>query len=238
MNENDECINLPVKFFDSYLFNEDRPKTRSEAFLDLVRKASRIDKAETRLNEQRIEYRFGEQVASLRYLAERWQWGKTKVAGFLDELIEKKLITKRTADGTTQTIITICKYERFVHRETQNTPKNGQSADSDKTVIRQNKNIKSSIKRIVSEGEKVSPLPLDEREFEFKKKVLAFSNMYDTPMLLKFLDYWTEKSENGRKMRFEKETVFEISKRLRTWESREQSKFPKQQNNKINTSAN
>jgi hypothetical protein len=40
-------------------------------------------------------------------------------------------------------------------------------------------------------------------------------------MLNKFCSYWTEKNKSGTKMRFELERVFEISKRLATWASRD-----------------
>lgn len=32
-----------------------------------------------------------------------------------------------------------------------------------------------------------------------------------------FYDYWTEHNDGGKKMRFEKEKVFDIVKRMRTW---------------------
>jgi len=37
-----------------------------------------------------------------------------------------------------------------------------------------------------------------------------------------FIDYWTEHSINGKKMRFEKEKVFDIKRRWGTWERNNQ----------------
>lgn len=61
----------------------------------------------------------------------------------------------------------------------------------------------------------------------FKEKVYQYH--YPETMLNDFLDYWTESSEKGKLMRYEKEKVFDIKKRLATWQSR--SKTFKQQNN-------
>ncbi len=40
-------------------------------------------------------------------------------------------------------------------------------------------------------------------------------------MLRAFYEYWTEHSPKGKKLRFEKETVFDVQKRLVTWAKRE-----------------
>ena len=42
-------------------------------------------------------------------------------------------------------------------------------------------------------------------------------------MLNNFVNYWTEKNKSGTKMRFELEKVFEVSKRLATWASRDKT---------------
>ena len=59
-----------------------------------------------------------------------------------------------------------------------------------------------------------------------KSRILEIDNVFVNEMtreniLPGFYDYWTEKSPKGRKMRFEKQTVWEIGKRLGTWSSRE-----------------
>lgn len=58
---------------------------------------------------------------------------------------------------------------------------------------------------------------LELRKMGFIRSVLQHSNKYSGGMLKDFSDYWTECGENDRKMRFEKEKVFEISKRLSRW---------------------
>ena len=53
------------------------------------------------------------------------------------------------------------------------------------------------------------------REVQFKNKVSDFADKYDKDTRIAFADYWTE--SGGNKMRWEKEKVFDISKRLARW---------------------
>lgn len=62
---------------------------------------------------------------------------------------------------------------------------------------------------------------LAEREKLFYEKVAAFKERYTPEMLRSFYDYWTEHSDNGLKMRFEKQPVFDLAKRLATWANKE-----------------
>lgn len=57
---------------------------------------------------------------------------------------------------------------------------------------------------------------IEERKRLFAEKVNGFLDYADS-MRKDFIAYWTEHSAHGRKMRFEKETVFDISRRLTTW---------------------
>ena len=43
------------------------------------------------------------------------------------------------------------------------------------------------------------------------------NNSVDIDTLFQFADYWLERSEGWTKYRFEKEKVFDVRKRLRTW---------------------
>jgi hypothetical protein len=83
---------------------------------------------------------------------------------------------------------------------------------------------------------------IQERKEEFWHKCLAIycgviSNA-QFELINQFFDYWTEHGENAKKMRFEKEKVFDIKKRLERWkrnqktfnyEKSNQSTFDKQQ---------
>jgi hypothetical protein len=53
------------------------------------------------------------------------------------------------------------------------------------------------------------------REVMFKRKVSEFADKYDKDTRIAFADYWTE--SGGNKMRFEKEKVFDVGRRLARW---------------------
>jgi len=64
---------------------------------------------------------------------------------------------------------------------------------------------------------------IDYRKKEFYNQLTPFILKYPKDMLREFYDYWTEIGIKDRKMRFEKEKVFGLERRLLTWYSN--SKF-------------
>ncbi len=59
---------------------------------------------------------------------------------------------------------------------------------------------------------------IEERENDFISNVIRdHCNTYPIEMITKFNSYWTERNPNGKKMRFEMQKVFDITKRLKTW---------------------
>ena len=59
---------------------------------------------------------------------------------------------------------------------------------------------------------------IEERANTFMQKVAIHIPEYSKEMLREFFDYWTEMNDGGKKMRFEMQKVFDISKRLKTWD--------------------
>jgi len=60
-------------------------------------------------------------------------------------------------------------------------------------------------------------LSIEERKANFATAISQFKNDYPRENLLAFYQYWSEHSANGKKMRFEKEKVFDIKLRLIRW---------------------
>lgn len=69
------------------------------------------------------------------------------------------------------------------------------------------------------------PATPDERAKVFMERIAEHLNTYPKEMLRNFYDYWTEKNEGGRRMRFEMQKVFDLKKRLATWSKRENEKI-------------
>lgn len=84
----------------------------------------------------------------------------------------------------------------------------------------------------VSDSVKVKVIKtIKDRETEFKNSLRPFVENYGKDLITKFFDYWTEKKPKGKKMRFEMEKVFDVTKRLKTWDSRNKNYKGKDNNN-------
>lgn len=70
---------------------------------------------------------------------------------------------------------------------------------------------------------KAAPNDLDKRRKDFYETLRPFLVKYPPDMLRKFYDYWSEMNKSGTKMRYELERTWEVSKRLATWASRDNS---------------
>lgn len=77
-----------------------------------------------------------------------------------------------------------------------------------------------SYKTLKLTGDTPSDTPneaLETRKHAFGEKLIPYMEQYGKALIREFFDYWTEHNENGKKMRFEKEKTFEISRRLARW---------------------
>lgn len=68
------------------------------------------------------------------------------------------------------------------------------------------------------------------RKDNFAESLKPFLETYGKDMLNDFFFYWTEKSPNGKQMRFEKQKFFDVSRRLVTWSK---NNFGKQQKDEV-----
>lgn len=70
---------------------------------------------------------------------------------------------------------------------------------------------------------------IEVRKAEFKNSLQPFLEKYGKDLLNDFFGYWTEHGERDRKMRFEKQKSFGLSRRLATW-LKNQKTFEKEKN--------
>lgn len=126
---NKGIIPIARSIFNTPEWREKRPRTRFEAWLDLIAMASYTERTVSIKSEQVLLSR-GEIHISQRQLAERWQWPLTNVNRYLATLakgddprieVHRKRIVLKTESGTesgTQietpcNIIRLCKYEYY-----------------------------------------------------------------------------------------------------------------------------
>lgn len=92
-------------------------------------------------------------------------------------------------------------------------------------IIEENRDSIEENRREVKIESEVGPVPpaltVEQRKHEFGQSLIPFVEKYGKEMIRQFFEYWTEKGEKHRKMRFEKERVFEVEKRLVTWKLKE-----------------
>lgn len=119
MENNQGFIKLSRKYFDNFLWKEPRVYSKAEAWLDLIGSA-RFEASTEIVNSRVIEVQRGEIPASRRFLEERWKWGSTKVANFIETLTKKGMINQRQEQG--QTILMLCKYNSYNDVQTSDKP--------------------------------------------------------------------------------------------------------------------
>lgn len=213
MSELTNYIPLSRKAFDHAFWKEERELSRFEAWLDLLQSA-RFEEAETgrMIGGSFVKWKRGELPASLRFLAERWKWSKNKVDCFLKVLVLEEMIAKRTANGTTQTIITICKYESY----NTNKKTKGQQRDTEGTVTGQFEDKTKKEKKV-----KNNTNSIELRKKEFSASLQPFLEKYGKDTLNDFYSYWTEPNKSGTLFRKEMERTWSTAGRLRTWAKRD-----------------
>ncbi len=74
---------------------------------------------------------------------------------------------------------------------------------------------------------------MEKRKQEFEEMAKFKLLGEDETMINDFLEYWTESSYKGKKMRFEKEPVFDINRRFKTWKTNSIRFAPKEPISKI-----
>ena len=101
--------------------------------------------------------------------------------------------------NTQSTHITICNYESYQDKQTANKPQTNheQTANKLRTNTNNKENNVNNVNNIITNKE--------------------YLDKYGLKLLQAFVDYWCEKSVNGKKMRWQKEKAFDIDLRLIKW---------------------
>ena len=97
--------------------------------------------------------------------------------------------------------------------------KNSTHVEQNLTSVQQNLTQSNKRKEKKRKEKKINKniLTIDERKNVFKEKLKSFLDTYSRDMLNDFYLYWTEHNPDGKKMRFEKQEIFDIKRRLTTW---------------------
>ena len=172
-------------------------------------------------------YKRGDVLTSLSKLAEETHLSKQNIRTILKNFASTGEVN--TLPNTKLTHLSICKYDTYQSKGKEaNTPTNTeltQSQHSPNTELTTNNNETTkqlnNIKADIGADKSTTTKTIQDREKEFYVKLgLEWkSKMPDMSKeeVRKFYEYWTEHGDNDKKMRFEKEKTFGISRRLKTW---------------------
>lgn len=208
-----------------------------QLFIYLLLRANKEDK-----KWRGILIKRGQLVTSVATISEETKLSTQQVRTSLNRLKSTNEITSETTNRFT--LVTVCKYESYqLYEEVEQQTKqqalqqtNNKQITNKQQQLKNNKNIrnnkKESILTNVRIDEKATDAPvvatittddMELRKEKFYQSLVPYVAKYGKDMVRAFYDYWTEKTYGGRKMRFEKQQAFEISKRLATWQKHDLS---------------
>lgn len=178
----------------------------------------------------------GQLVTSLSSLAAALGMSVQNVRTSLGKLKSTNKLTSKSTNKLT--CITICRFEDYQDSQQADQQANQQANQQAKeenfpqTPLKEEKYFlkeKDSLKRVEKETSsspiqqelKPSPQPpsLENRRSKFYDSLVPYVGKYPKEMIRDFYDYWSETDRGVKpKMRFEKQTSWELSKRLARWE--------------------
>ena len=106
----DGFIKLHRSFFDHPFWAKNREYSYAEAFLDLIQRANYAP-GKVMIGTSVLNLNAGDQVASLRYLGQRWNWSPAKVMRFFRVLETEHMVKRETKQE--QTIVSLCNYSSY-----------------------------------------------------------------------------------------------------------------------------
>tara|TARA_R100000655_G_scaffold99371_1_gene143225 strand:- start:300 stop:1232 length:933 start_codon:yes stop_codon:yes gene_type:complete len=164
----------------------------------------------------------GEFPSSFRALALRWGWSKNTVIKFINRLKADTMVDTHTEFGFT--VVKIVNYEKYQGQadtvvDTVGGTVGGtvSGTPGGTTIIKDNKINKRNNSGVA----KNSTPTLKERFAIFSEKVNKVGKEKGLPKqeIDKFIDHWGAHNEGGKKMRWEMEKVFDMSRRMNTWKA-------------------
>jgi len=80
---------------------------------------------------------------------------------------------------------------------------------------------KDNIKETTNVVKKSRAAPLEERMREFYESLVPFVGKYGKQMVRDFYDYWSEPTQDKKRMRWELQRTWSVARRFRTWKEKQ-----------------
>lgn len=113
---------------DHWLYQEKRVFSKYEAWLDILMDANHQTNKIV-FDGHLLEVKRGQKVTSIRQLADRWGWSRTKVRDFLD-LLESDTMLTRESDSK-KTVITVINYDSYQSDKPQKSHQKSHQPDNE-----------------------------------------------------------------------------------------------------------
>ena len=192
-----------------------------KAWMDMLMMANYSD-VKKPYRDKVVTIKRGEFPSSFRALALRWGWSKNTVIKFINRLKADTMVDTHTEFGFT--VVKIVNYEKYQGQadtvvDTVGGTVGGtvSGTPGGTTIIKDNKINKRNNSGVA----KNSTPTLKDRFAIFSKKVNKVGKEKGLPKqeIDKFIDHWGAHNEGGKKMRWEMEKVFDMSRRMNTWKA-------------------
>jgi len=192
------------------------PFTRGQAWVDMLLNAA-YKPTYVRIRGIKVHLTRGQLALSVREYAKRWQWSRTKVSAFLEEMCHQKDHRISIEKTNVTTVVTILNYDLYQGEEPQKEPQS----------VPQKSHRKATEKPIQEgkEGEEGKEIrrPPAKRGFKGwnREKLAASVKEANQDGLLtdaeasEFVDYWCEPSSTGR-LKFTMQKTWDTRRRMQT----------------------
>lgn len=221
-------ISINRKIQSHWLWVEKREFSKLEAWIDILLTVNHSEQ-KVMIKNTLFTVKRGDSIQSLDTWAKRWNWNKSKVRRFFMLLENDSMIVTKNESKTTR--LTVCNYDSYQDMRNDNETIMKHKRNDNETIMTPNNNDNN-----INKENNVNKKDIEDRKTEFKNSLSTFLNNYSKDLLNDFFKYWTEHGEKDKKMRFEKEKSFGISRRLETWK-RNQEKFDSKKIEKKQTGA-
>lgn len=131
-------IKLFRKAQENFLYQENRPHTRREAWEDILLMVNHAE-ADVLVGEKKIICGRGQSIRSLDSWAKHFNWSKSKVKRFFDLLKREKMIVTENVQKTTR--LTVCNYDAYQGERNNDGTMMAQSRPTNNKNKKNNKNI-------------------------------------------------------------------------------------------------
>ena len=134
---NQGWISIHRKIQECFLWVDKEPFDRRSAWIDLLLLANHEEK-KMLFDGKPISVNRGERVTSIRILADRWHWSRTKVTSFLNMLEMENMIVRKS--DSKKTLLTIVNYGIYQDVESEKKPQKSHRKATEKPQKSTNNN--------------------------------------------------------------------------------------------------